>query len=320
MPVGRAAYHADHDSWIPGLNTSGQNLQFPEYGGTDRGGFANTIDEEGYTAADASRPVQATDWISPTIGAEFLPKARTERFTYILDSFADPTRVASGPPFETGQASSGMREYLDEIKGEAVALLPSYFMSNVFQFFGSSFEGRAETVTATGDIANLAIGPADLPSGYSPRVTAIGNLSLKVMCANGTRFIADDGSLDFNSEYNRGAATAFRGSSFTDMPGSSARSHSWSDVRAPLEVREDLTYRHNDRINAAFWDGSVRQLTKEESRDPKLWYPSRSVWVGDVSAPSPGQSGVQMLNNNTASRAPNEDAAGYEYRIDDKLP
>ncbi|MEM9082031.1 MAG: prepilin-type N-terminal cleavage/methylation domain-containing protein [Planctomycetota bacterium] len=319
LAIGQAAYNADNDSWIPGVNTSGVDMEFPQYGEAGRGGSRDRIDEDDYASVDSARPVSATDWISPSIGTEFLPAGREARFVYILEQFADPTRQETGIAFDNGLGAGDIREYLGE-QGIDQALMPSYFMPNVFQLFGSGRAGGDEVVAAVGDVRDNGIGPVDLPSGYVPKNDRVGNPGLKIMCANGTRFIASDGSLSYNADFGRGAAVAYRGSAFTDMPGAAARSHSWSDVRGPVDRREALTYRHSDRMNAAFWDGSVRTLTKDESRDPKLWYPSKSIWATSTTAPDPSDDGINMDGNTAAARSPNRGAEAFGYTQGDKLP
>lgn len=324
LAAGQSGYNASNDGWIPGVNTSGVDMEFPQFGDQPaRGGTRARINEEDYASVDQTRPVQATDWVSPSIGAGFLPADRVERFMYLLNNFADPTRTARGIAFDNGTGASDIRVFLGE-QGLDQSLMPSYFMPNVFQLFGPGFAGQDEVVAAAGDVRDGGIGPADLPPGYAPRIERIGNASLKIMAANGTRFIGSDGSLSYNADFGRGAAVAYRGSAFTDMPGAAARSHSWSDVRAPVDRRESLTYRHSGKMNAVFWDGSSRALTPFESRDPKIWYPTASIWFDSGSTIDPGVNGVSMDGNTVGLRSPTVDTAEYVAEINlqpgDRLP
>ncbi|MEM1165322.1 MAG: prepilin-type N-terminal cleavage/methylation domain-containing protein [Planctomycetota bacterium] len=336
--IGQAAYTVDSRDFFTGVNTSGNELAFPadDGGSIGFGGVTSIVDlEDSVFVTGEDKPVQFSDWISPAIGIGFLPEDREARFLYLLYEFGDPAQAGvEAITFDNNEGGRALRELaiergLTSNGSEGFIQAPSYFMANTWQFFGANRVGgdlnapgvnsAEEVIAATGNVREQAVGPADLPANYAPRITQIGGMSFKVMAANGLRFMDDEGGLTMNTGFRVGAAVEYRGSAFTDMPGTSARSHSWSDVRAPQPVREEATYRHNDRMNAIFWDGSVRSLEKFESRDPKLWYPRGSIWRNnDEVATTSG--GVPMLGGNSILREPTLDSREYGYEVGDSIP
>ncbi|MFG0307277.1 MAG: prepilin-type N-terminal cleavage/methylation domain-containing protein [Phycisphaerales bacterium JB040] len=95
----------------------------------------------------------------------------------------------------------------------------------------------------------------------------------KVLFADGTRYLATGTGLDFDAAADPGSY-----GSFTSQPPTKKWSTPWSGESPNPSVttpdNEELSYRHNEGMNASYLDGHVDFLRKEESRNPDLWHPS----------------------------------------------
>jgi prepilin-type processing-associated H-X9-DG protein len=98
------------------------------------------------------------------------------------------------------------------------------------------------------------------------------------------------GQLDFDGTLQGGTYGAFY-----DSPGF-IKSHSYgarrdlssgaSQAPAGANAHLKLTYRHNDGVNAAFFDGSVRYLKRTDVNERlDYFYPSNSIFTGGDATP-----------------------------------
>jgi prepilin-type processing-associated H-X9-DG protein len=134
----------------------------------------------------------------------------------------------------------------------------------------------------------------------APRLDRVGTiLSDKVLLMDGMRFFeySDPGSagsnlgeLDFDATLPGGTYGAFY-----DSPGF-IRSHAWGPRRdlasgasrapAGATAHLKLSFRHNDGVNAAFFDGSVRYLKRRDVYERiDYFYPSNSIFTGADAVP-----------------------------------
>jgi prepilin-type N-terminal cleavage/methylation domain-containing protein/prepilin-type processing-associated H-X9-DG protein len=283
LVTGLISYATTNDQWFPGVNTSGRRL----FGGVSE-------DQIKAMSRSSSAPIVAQDWISPAMGDESLPIGREARFDYILNQFADPAMTErpevwgwhTSPPSGSPAGNAEFKQYLtDNKKQNPVA--PSFLMPIVWQCWGGT------PITNPSDIVeqNIISGgfPAifgrthTIPSTYRPRITNVGSPSLKAAFATGTRFF--DGANPPNTDASYSTANFH---SFADRTPIDVSSTAWgltNRQRTPTpRPGMTLSYRHNGRMLAAFFDGHVEPLDDRASRNPHLWAPTRSEFLRTSSA------------------------------------
>jgi len=115
-------------------------------------------------------------------------------------------------------------------------------------------------------------------------------LSRKIFVADGTRYLAADGQLDFDvnpKPEHYGSFTSstpiFRGST---AYGSDDQTSGWEPnhgAYGPGQGRKKLSYRHDGGINVVHFDGHLDYLTEKESKtNAAPWHPSGSVFTGEA--------------------------------------
>ncbi|XHC24864.1 type II secretion system protein [Phycisphaerales bacterium ac7] len=275
--TGMTAYSTSNDGWIPGVNSSGRELW-------DRNNDATMLDE---LNRDASSPVQAWDWITPCLDGENLPLDRAARFAYIYEELADPAQRETTVAWSqaSGVGISEMETYILERNGGALTAM-SYSMPNAFQFYGARRAGPGGGPTPPGFIRpQNGIGWSDNgrniatpPASYIPRLSSVKGASRKIMNASGTRYIPSEGDSDagiISTDFSlRGGV--YQGSAFQDHGAIHSESPAYG-INRTGGLAGTITYRHNGRILATFFDGSTAPLTPDQSYDPALWFPSGST-------------------------------------------
>lgn len=290
-------YFGANQDWIPGVNTSGVALSAVLTGSPE-------------PLYDSRLPVQTFDWISPTRGQTMeLPRKRAQRFKMIVEDFACPSqRFSQAVLYPDGLADSPDRldfHFETDTKGWTPL---SYLMPRAFQAWGTKHSGRAVGVSRGSGAAIPAVTHEDWMSAYhesyKSSFTQVGMPAQKIAVAEGTRYLAEDDILDLDVSPVPGRFFGSFTSAGAWWCGSTAYgvedgSLNWSDRAVdggddpPGQGRNlSLSYRHGNvsgavsaqqntgKINAMFFDGSVRRLGDKESRAPGLWYPRGSKVTG----------------------------------------
>lgn len=292
--LGAASYATNANQFFPGVNTSGlsANLQ---------------IENSNFDWFDAQdRPVQTVDWMSPAIGGEELPDERNGRFVTLLTKFADPaqkfkfTSILGENPggVNIDDGATEFADFVDDWQGDPPSAV-SYLQPAAFQLYGGgsigieivgggSFGGGKLNISDNlrlGQDSPGAVdwhnygglnGTASIPLGYVPRLDKIVNSSNKVYSATGTRFVTASGTPSVNGSYQVGF-----GGDFVEGGASFMGSNAWGTTHSDsMGQNIPISYRHNGNMIAAMWDGSTKTLNKTDSRDPALWFPSRSTYGG----------------------------------------
>lgn len=268
--LGIQAYGASADGWIPGRETTGAGIR--------------TISQ--ISPAEIQRmsttptfPTQSWDWVSPSIGDD-LPSDREERMFTIFETFRDPALVERMPVWSgSGAGGPELADYLEQ-RGTPIAA-PSFYMNAFMQWNGRRVRGidpsSGSEVTILEGFPSFP-GPVIPNRGYSPRVDKIQNASNKIATVDSFRFHTGT-TVNLDAGYAGGLWGGFmtnhaatNQSSEFAPPGESAHSNGGA--------ASVLAYRHNGRIDASMFDGSVSVFTEGESRDPTLWFPSGSLFNG----------------------------------------
>lgn len=102
---------------------------------------------------------------------------------------------------------------------------------------------------------------------------------MKVMHADGTRYVRSGDFTDVDVNVNPSVY-----GNFTDISPANVLSNAYSrsDRSVSHGYGHKLSFRHaSGKINAAFFDGSVRSITKEDAwGEAQYWYPGGSTFTG----------------------------------------
>ncbi len=270
---GLSSYAASNDGWIVGVNSTGREIW-------DRANDAGMLDP---LNRDSSAPVQAWDWITPCIDTDGLPEDREARFAYLYNDLADPAQRETTVSWDAanGPGISDMENYiLNELQGSITAM--SYAMPNAFQYYGALRAGPGSTPAPPGFIRpQNGIGYPPQNTGiarpnpaYVPRLSNLQGPSIRIMNSSATRYIdAEQGIISTDFSIRGGDR---QGSAFQDHGAIHASSPAFG-IEFTQGLAETITYRHQGRIVATFFDGNTRPLTIEESYNPSYWYPKGST-------------------------------------------
>lgn len=253
-----------------------------------------TVSYEGATSAVT--PVQYWDFISPTIGEELgFAATRADRVGNIFNDFGDPAAREFSVVWPGSDANDidDFDDYTARNRGYRQA---SYLMPGAFSAWGSPAEGgfvpgQGITPGDEGRYRQLYDGflpplwrggPATTvrsPRGFRNRITQVGTSpSTKIVVADGTRFLTDDGILDFDaSTGNNNDPVTF--GMFTSGTPQWIRENAYGAQRAISPNNTQLSFRHpNNSLNAVYFDGHTENLRQEEVwGDMARWAPTGSV-------------------------------------------
>lgn len=252
--IGMVTYSNSNDQWLPGVNSSGLRLYF------------NSVDPVEFTKK-SSRPVQAQDWMTACVSGD-LPANREQRFWTLFEQYGDPAQRNSNPIYGSNEMEAWLFEQGKTLRGV------SHLAPGMFYLYGSNGNGRFVTQdTQARFLETKTI--FRLPKSYIPKIDRVGGQSMKIAIADGFRYI-DGTTVDTDCSYNGGANWG----SFMDRTPVDLRSTAWGANGDGLT----MSYRHNGRINAAFFDGHVSAYTHRESRNPAFWTPRGSEAVSGAGA------------------------------------
>lgn len=270
---GMISYSLENDDKIPGPNTSGHELMARSRDGSCESALS-------YANSRIS-PVQPWDWITPSLSPDSLPLGRNARFYSLLSDYRCPSmkiKVSIYPPGGGDCGSVSMEEYVFE--QDDLPYGTSYLMNANWQVAGRpSQQGGAGSDTGWPVIRQNFYTfqtPVRLHHGYTPRIVNVGNPSIKAAFGDGFRYLTATGIVDIDGRLVPGPQQY---SAFTDASPVFIRSRAYGTSQGSDNTRGrnlPLTYRHENSMNAAFFDGHVENLTMVESRDPAMWFPSGS--------------------------------------------
>jgi prepilin-type processing-associated H-X9-DG protein len=107
-----------------------------------------------------------------------------------------------------------------------------------------------------------------LPRDYLPKITKIGLPARKVFLADAARYVDETGRFTYDVGYALFGAGSYSGSGAW-----------WIDSReyGQYSPAADYSYRHDDGIAVAFYDGHCEYLKREQSHKAVYWYPKGTV-------------------------------------------
>lgn len=228
----------------------------------------------------ASTPTQAYDWISPALGdALNFSTNRAGRMRDIFARFRCPSAVLPNEPWN-GSAAPDRADF-DAIHAVTPYRQVPYLAPAAFHSYSpGGAQSRQYKVSATSVPVTLFFGfqtPVATPDSYQPRLDLVGaQPGQKAVVADGTRFLElTSRTLDFDYGARGGTYGAF-----IDPGGIFRESIAYGREgrMAPAATLIDgVTYRHDGRINMAYFDGHASSITKVQARtDATPWYPGGS--------------------------------------------
>ena len=257
-------YAAEEGEWIPGHNTSGVEIWKQSWGTPDQ-------------MSQSHLPTQTYDWMTPILRlVTQLPADRAKKFRTLLTDFGCPSVNFKASLYD-GEEPDDLNRFAADSQEKGRYPGWSYLMPIHFQYWGQD------------DKETLAWSPSFIPfsagrnpdgwevriDSYRSRIGRVGTPAEKIAVADGTRYLGSDGLLTFNAHPRPGVFGAF-----TTSGGWWRRSTEYGDTQYGQNSggkQLPLTYRHNDQIEALFFDGHVEKLSKRQSHKVDYWYPRGGV-------------------------------------------
>lgn len=305
---GLGNYLLENNDWIPGMNTSGAGLRSLQMVGSG--------DPDSYE--NRRLPVQPTDWLSPIIDEPNLSNNRAERFKFLLEHYKCPAQEN----FHTiayPQSNAWDKDDFENAKFTWTTV--SYLMPVHFQYWGQRENGETILNMKKFPMVHVAAkaAPADWEvkvDSFKSKLQRIGNPGDKVFIADGTRYLDESGVLDFDYSMLATGLTSFTGSGAwwagSTAYGVRSGSEAWDEIprtvtpnpKCPSDGKNlRLSYRHSSHerfdgaaqnnfgmMNALFFDGHVKLMNDQNSRELKYWYPRGAV----VQKPDQGMTKAQQ--------------------------
>lgn len=289
--IGIQTYATENKEFIPSMSAPGRiRLTEIAYGvGGTEGDLFNIVNRDG------TAPLAANDWLTPGIAQNTqLPPEWSARWWTILEDFGDPAMKERSPVWDGSAASlwgSEIEDYARNVKSEPFRGV-SYLMNTVWLGYGDLFPNRVVRDLSGSPDTNPnfgrylrfgsgspggAVNQVIPPASYSPRTVAIQSPSDKIAISTGFRYF-DVSGVDWDPRWQAGATVTF--GAMTDTSPVFERSTAYGKLSPSNGENIPLTYRHNGDLICAMWDGSVRRVTRAESFDPTLWFPTKSQFVG----------------------------------------
>jgi len=256
--IGMTVYTTDHNGWLAGPNTSGEEI--------GRGIIRN----------DPDSPTQNMDWVSPTIGYSLgLPEGKAGNDD---DREARLRRI-----FETAFACPANRETYDyhfggsgELDGKDVTDLRVSSYSAALGFHFSSAKNARLRDDSSGARFPVAL------NGYRPQIDYVTKAAEKAYSLDGTRYLNDEFAISFNAFtfQDEGGNFMIQGPAIIGHSGDPHTAGAGPNFNAQQELAiRRYAYRHDDRIVVSFFGGHTETLddTTEGSRRTELWFPTGST-------------------------------------------
>lgn len=276
-------YANDNNGWLAGPHTSGAVWnRSPNLDGTSFG-----LDSIGTNERHASSvPLQNFDWFSPTLGTMLeLGENDVEHMRRIfeVDLYCPSNDILF---MSTALNNEGVSWDFSKSRSSSYAA--------VIQFHAWP---EKENASANSIVPKIHTGVGDsnkvmYPGGYAPKLTKVGSATQKVYLVEGARWVEASGIGSENPELVSisvnlaryqivggnfmvvGPYTEFANSPFV-LPRQSGTNYNWTGKVPELSRR--LAWRHNGKMNLAFFDGHVEVRPVAESIEAALYLPTGST-------------------------------------------
>ena len=248
---GLATYGASNKDFIPGPNTSGFKLNVNSFS------FANSN--------RSTAPLQNFDWISPSLGDVIgLPDDPKDRLVSIFNNnFRCPSN-----------------EFVYDEEYQSSPISPENSNDLIVNSYSAMTSFMVAPYKTSGKIyaASWINKEISHPENYDSRIDKVGNASNKIYAMDGARYVnASSGKITFNAHPKQ-----YDGGNFASWgPGLSAVVRNGNPYKRQTEQQiensKKFAYRHNDRVNAVFFDGHGSSLNEEEAQRIDHYFPTGSI-------------------------------------------
>lgn len=272
LHVSAMLYGASNQHDIPSVNTTG------------RAYFASVAKtQEMLGDSTPETPTTTFDWISPIMGASAgLSPNRAVRTKQIFEELGCPS---------AGEVNQVLWGWAPDRAGDFQRLIETEGIGQISYLAPGPFHLAGPGRSASKYKRFGWLGPAVPPRNYLPKLTNVGhNMATKIFVADGTRYLADDGRLDFDVSPRPEYYGSFTSSTpiynastaYGIKPNSPQFAAELGAGRGGVSARNrELSYRHRGGIIATRFDGSSSWMSEEASKtDAAPWYPSGSVFTG----------------------------------------
>lgn len=282
LGLAQISYALENDNWYAGVNDP--TTMFASGRIRRRSGCDGTTQLPSRICFDTTptTPVSTRDWISQTIGNEFeLPSNRAERTAAIFNELACPRATIPNVLFGSAPDSADFVD-VNATRGftQISFLSPADF--HHISPEAPSTRGVAFVCRPGTGAVNRRTGfsdPVESPANFLPRYDRVKGKSYKVMITDGTRYLTDEGLMDFDIDED----PSFYGSFLATSPiWNDSRNRPWK--RAGLSGyagQDNASIRHegNNAINVTYFDGSGGTLRRPDIYgQPKHWHPRGSIF------------------------------------------
>ncbi|MFI4853892.1 MAG: type II secretion system protein [Phycisphaerales bacterium JB065] len=259
LVIGMITYSNSNNNEVPGMNTSAKNYD----------GSTSTDD----LSEDSELPITMYDWMSPALDADDTPESWAERAYYLFDRFQDPSMTEVLQSSQVTSPDSNLGTLIDDNGGMPTS---SYLMPMSWQTAGADL-GSSGLITQVSQEADVF----EVPATYRPRLDQFGGSARKVALADGVPGVNSPSlSLDLTI-YNDGSNIP-NTNGFVALP-PCVPPLGGGDAYDPDADLNRLSYRQpGNTMNITRWDGSGSELNEQQSKDPSLWYPPQTLYLGNA--------------------------------------
>jgi prepilin-type N-terminal cleavage/methylation domain-containing protein/prepilin-type processing-associated H-X9-DG protein len=289
---GMYQYALENKDYYPGPNTSGAEYRFNRGGGALFGMHGTTT---------STTPTAVWDWMSPMLGDSLsLSPNRAQRTAQLFNEYGCSAATIYNDKLYGGWVDRN--DFVREL-GATGFLQVSYLTPATFHYYSSSWGINAPKIDSTRGNAQFWTGfadPATTPKEFRPRMDSVGTSpSSKIFSADGTRFLAQEGS-NFVLDFDITPTAQFYSSFGSQTPIRDLSTAYGRGLYDDTDLNVELSIRHNDRANAVYFDGHVATLdSKTMFSDPNPWHPTGSIFTGrDATAES-----IEFMEEQQGNRA-----------------
>lgn len=252
---GLVCYASSYDNWLAGPNTSGFRL--------------NTYQQKDFN--NNTTPVQNVDWVSPTLGDSL--GLNNERYKRLSDIFNTELRCPSNR-VKYSFIYDPPSDWPSSLNPEDITYT-SY--SAVLGFQLTSWRGLTDYTKYITDGTDYGItNIIQMPSGYRPKITQVGNPASKIYVVEGARYMNSPSEMSFNA-FDRqivGGNFMVHGPSVV----MSGDPYSGVLVKGRLatslqEFNKRYVWRHDGKFNTVFFDGHCETMKWQDSLKTSYYFP-----------------------------------------------
>lgn len=259
LMLGLISFGNSSDFAVAGVNTSGRKLETLPAAQLD---------------SNSSLPVQSYDWMTPALQDENLPENRAERFFKLMRDYSDPANRETFAAAALDNAGTGSNPSMQEKVTNAGPLpAPSFAMPAAFQWAAVTASTTPADNKVYGQPSNSRAICA-LPDSYFPRFDKLGQASHKVGIAD---FYPDVATTNATVKLDVAQWVKVDNDKWGAFVSSGAIEKTSPQYRAD-GANLKLSFRHNNKANATFFDGHGETLSEDAARNPNYWYPQGSLF------------------------------------------